>query len=135
MLGAAELAGILSRRAYRPGWTLTAYEGQTTREPIVRIYAEAVPDSWNPGGTVPLDILAAVPDLARESELAFDKWLAWRLGRIEVHESFEWYRRPGRDHPWVPVFDPHRDGADRDVWPVVPREAFAPPAPVDATGS
>lgn len=133
MLTVEELAEILTRRAYRPGWTLTVHEGQTTREPIVRIYSPEVPDSWNPGQMVPLDIFAAVPTQARDDELAFDRWLSWRLQRIEAHESQEWYRKPGRSYPWVPVFDPHRDGADRDVWPVVAREEFVPPAPQGST--
>lgn len=133
MLTVEELAGILRSRTYRPGWVLTVHEGQTTREPIVRIYSPEVADSWNPGASVPLDIFAAVPGPARQSELEFDKWLMWRLGRIEVHEAQEWYRKRGRDFPWVPVFDPHRDGADRDVWPVVAREEFVPPAPQGST--
>lgn len=133
MLSVAELGDILSRRTYKPGWVLSVHEGQTTRAPIVRIYAEAVDDSWNPGQSVPLDIFAEVPTPARESELAFDKWLVWRLGRIEVHEAQEWFRRPGQAYPWVPVFNPHRDGSDRDVWPVVAREEFVPPPPRDAT--
>jgi hypothetical protein len=50
--------------------------------------------------------------------LSFDKWLAWRLQAVELHEAQEWYRKPGRDFPWVPVFNPHALGADRDRWPI-----------------
>jgi hypothetical protein len=130
VLTVEELAGLLSERRYRQGWALTVHEGQTSGEAIVRIYAPEVPDSWNPGRSVPLDIFAVVPEPARDDVLSFDRWLSWRLQRIEAHEAQEWYRKPGRDFPWVPVFDPHRAGADRDVWPIVPREQFVPPAPV-----
>lgn len=113
---------ILSRRAYRPGWTFNAYVGDTTRWVHVEINA-MVEDSYNPGQQTRLHIVSVVPPfILREGELAFDKWLANRLQVVEVHESAEWYRKPGRDFPWVPVFNPHRDGADRDRWPIVKRE-------------
>jgi hypothetical protein len=121
VLDLATVQDILARRAYRPGWTLTAYVGDTTRAIIVQITAE-VEDSYNPGSTVPLDIRYPVPAPALASELDLDKWLAWRLGMIELHESAEWYRKPGRNFPFVPVFNPHADGADRDQWPIVKRE-------------
>ncbi len=111
---------LLAQRAYRPGWWMTAYEGETTHLVLVEIGAN-VDDSYNPGQQAPLHIVAPVPPYALESELAFDKWLSWRLQQVEIHESQEWYRKRGRDRPWVPVFNPHRDGADRDVWPIVKR--------------
>jgi hypothetical protein len=57
----------------------------------------------------------------------------WRLQRIEAHEAQEWYRKPGRDFPWVPVFDPHRAGADRDVWPI--RAAAGRPSCLSRAGT
>lgn len=119
-----EVRGILAARSYRPGWTFTAYAGETTRAVIIEIRA-TVEDSYQPGRGAPLEIYSPMPDYV-DDELAFDKWFAWRLQRLEVHESQEWYRRPGRDFPWVPVFNPHRDGADRDRWPIERR--VRPPA-------
>lgn len=119
-LSLRDVEGILSRREYRPGWDLTAYAGQTRRGPMVRIHAW-VDDPYRPGQATELDIYAPVPEPALDDELSFDKWMLWRLVEVERHEAAEWYRRPsikgtGR---MVPVFNPHRDGADRDVWPVV----------------
>ena len=120
-LTVGEVAEILSHRAYRPGWTFQAYVGETTQAIILRIFAK-VEDTYHPGSLTDLDIRSPVPRPALEDELAFDKWLAWRLQQAEVHESQEWYRKPGRDWPWVPVFNPHADGADRDQWPITKRE-------------
>lgn len=123
MLTLPDVVGILARRAYRPGWTLAAYLGDTTRDVIVKI-AAPVEDSYHPGSQMPpLDIRFPVPDPALASELDFDKWMSWRLQQAEKHESQEWYRKPGRDFPWVPVFNPHADGADRDQWPIQRRSA------------
>lgn len=119
-LDLAAVQELLARRRYRPGWTLRAYVGDTMRQVMLEISA-TVEDSYNPGSNAPLDIRWPIPAPALESELAFDKWAAWRLGQIELHESAEWYQRPGRDLPWVPVFNPHLDGADRDRWPIVRR--------------
>lgn len=126
VLDSVSVAEILTRRAYRPGWELSAYEGQTRRAPIVRIYA-VVPDSYHPDGSTVLDVYSPVPDPALESELEFDKWLLWRLAEIERHECYEWYRRPRVSGGWRPVINPHSEGADRDVFPVVERPVFVPP--------
>lgn len=117
-LDAAAVNEILSRRAYRPGWTFRAYTGDTTR--LVHVEIEAtVEDSYNPGQQVPLHIVSPVPPYALASELDLDKWLAWRLQAVEIHESAEWYRRPRQSgEGFTPVFNPHRDGADRDRWPI-----------------
>jgi hypothetical protein len=129
-LTADDVNGILRERAYRPGWTFTAYTGDTTRQVVLQILT-TVQDSYQPGRTVPLEIYSPVPTYI-EDELAFDKWLAWRLQQAEVHESQEWYRRQvvrvGNSGTgdmvtkWVPVFNPHADGADRDQWPIIKRD-------------
>lgn len=121
VLDLAAVRDILSRRRYRPGWALRAYVGDTTR--LVHVEIEAtVEDSYNPGNQTRLHVVSIVPPFVLHGgEFEFDKWLANRLLMIEVHESQEWYRRPGRDLPWVPVFNPHLDGADRDKWPIVKR--------------
>jgi hypothetical protein len=121
VLGVRQVNEIIVRRAYKPGWVFAAYLGDTTQQVMLMIGAQ-VEDSYNPGQTVPLDIRSPVPGFALASELAFDKWLAWRLQQVEIHEAQEWYRRPRRNgEGWTPVFNPHAQGADRDQWPIVKR--------------
>lgn len=122
MLQLNDVEDLLDERAYRPGWVFRVYEGHTTRQ-LMMAFQATMPDSYNPGKNVPLDIRSPVPRFALEDVLSFDKWFAWRLQQIEIHESQEWYRKPGQEHEWVPVFNPHRDGADRDEWPIVKRDA------------
>lgn len=132
MFTVADVADLLAVRAYKRGWRLSVYEGQTRREPMLRIEA-TVDDAYNPGQDTPLDILSPIPDFALESELAFDKWLAWRLGEIERHEVYEWFRKRRRDGSgWVAVFNPHREGADRDEWPIIKRMPFSPDGYADS---
>jgi hypothetical protein len=111
----------LARRAYRPGWSLEAYRGDTTGLVHIEITAE-VENSYAPGSMVPLHIVSPVPPYALKDALALDKWISWRLQTVEIHESQEWYRRASRDgERMVPVFNPHADGADRDRWPIIRR--------------
>lgn len=121
-LDLAAVQGILAARRYRPGWMFRAYLGDTTRQVHIQITA-SVENSYAPGTSVPLDIRWMVPPHALESELELDKALSWRLQQIEIHESQEWYQQPSiKDGKrWVPRFNPHRDGADRDEWPIVQR--------------
>jgi hypothetical protein len=84
-LTADQVNTILDQRAYRPGWQFRAYTGETTRAVIVEVLA-TVPDSYRPGLSVPLEVYCPVPAYV-DDELTFDKWLAWRLQRLEVHES------------------------------------------------
>ena len=119
MLTPQDVSAHLARRLYKPGWALNAYVGHTTRAVILRIGAQ-VEDSYHPGRYVPLDIRYPVPGPALASDLDLDKWLAWRLQQVEIHEAQEWYRKPRLDGSgWVPVFNPHAEGADRDVYPIV----------------
>lgn len=126
MMTLEDVQAHLKERAYRPGWAMTAYLGDTTQQIYVQIEA-MVEDSYNPGGLVPLDIRSPIPRFALTDALALDKWLAWRLGQIEIHESAEWFRRPRvNGDGWTAVFNPHRDGADRDQWPIVKQRNTAP---------
>lgn len=93
-------------RQYKPGWTLTVYEGEFEGQHL-RIRAD-VENSYHPGETVPLDIHTPIPPMP--SLTYFDRWLLARLIRIETHEAMEWYR----DADGRPIYNPHRDGADRD---------------------
>jgi hypothetical protein len=132
MLTLAQVQAQLALRRYRPGWEFRAYLGDTTGQVHIQISAQ-VENSYVPGTDVPLDIRWMVPPHALADELALDKAMSWRLQQIEIHESQEWYRKPGQPGPvevggltmtgtrLVPVFNPHRDGADRDEWPIVKR--------------
>jgi hypothetical protein len=51
---------------------------------------------------VEVRIRSLIPPMASRWE--FERWLAWRLRLVEIHESREWFRRDGK-----PVFDPHVD--------------------------
>lgn len=122
VLDVAAVQEILTRRAYRPGWTMAAYVGETTG--LIHVEIDAmVEDSYNPGNQTRLHVVSPVPPYMLTSELDFDRWLAHRLIMVEVHESQEWYRKPGRDFPHVPVFNPHANGADRDRWPIAKRDS------------
>lgn len=100
MLTTDDLRAILAATSYRPGWRLSIHENPW-EGPYLRVVA-TLDDAYSPG--TPIDIgVTSYPspnDLANPA--AFDRWLAWRLGRIESHESREWLRRDGRA-----LYDPH----------------------------
>lgn len=106
MLTTAEVAAHLAELTYRPGWSLAVYDGRWEGQHLV-ITAEVV-DSTHPERTTLLDVHSMLPPM-RDGQ-ALDEWLAWRLGRIEMHEMREMLRRDGR-----PIFDPHAPHADRDL--------------------
>lgn len=105
-LSTAQLASVLERVSYRPGWTIRVYDGRREGQHIA--ITTQVPDAYDPAETVTLDVHSMLPP-QRDTE-AFLTWLSWRLGRLEIHESREWFRYNGR--AWD---DPHADGADRDL--------------------
>lgn len=106
MLSMQEVQDELAQIEYRSGWTFTAYEGLWEGHHIV--IRTTVPDSYNPGETVVLDIHSMLPPMPDRAYLRL--WVAWRCARIEVHEMREFLRRDGK-----PIFDPHAPGADHDV--------------------
>jgi hypothetical protein len=54
-----------------------------------------------------LDVHSMLPPM--RDTIALEEWLAWRLGRLEVHEMREFLKRDGRV-----IFDPHGADADHD---------------------
>jgi hypothetical protein len=90
---------------YRPGWSFEVYEGRFEGPHIV--IRATVPDSTRLGQAVTLAIHSMLPPM-RNRQAVFE-WLAWRLGRIEVHEMREWLKVDGRV-----IFDPHALGAEHD---------------------
>lgn len=104
-LSIQEIREHIGRLSYRPGWTIEVYQGAYELAHLV-IQAE-LENSYRPGEKVLLDIHSALPPLCSTDEL--ERWLLWRLTRIEIHECHEWFKRDGK-----PVADPHADGADQD---------------------
>lgn len=106
MLSTAEIEQELQRLSYKPGWHISIYEGAWEGQHIV--IRTSVPDAYNPGSEVVLDVHSMLPP--QDSVASLHRWIAWRLGRLEVHEMREFFRRDGKA-----IFDPHAEFADRDL--------------------
>lgn len=98
----AEIADVVSRVTYRPGWRFTVAEPRF-EGPRLLIEAQ-VPNSYKPAETVDLRIESPIPFMANEG--AFVDWLLWRLLRVESHECREWFRLDGEA-----IFNPHGEAA------------------------
>ncbi len=105
MLSTAYVQHHLARLTYREGWSFKAYEGRWEGQHIV-IRTE-VPDAFNPGQQVTLDVHSMLPPMPDTTYL--EAWVAWRLARIEVHEMREWLKRDGQV-----IYPPHAEHAERD---------------------
>lgn len=105
MLYTQQVAAVLARVTYMPGYTFEVYEGRWEGHHIV--IRTNMPDAYNPGGTVTLDVHSMLPPM--RDEQAVLEWLGWRLARLANHEVREFLRVDGRC-----LFDPHADGADQD---------------------
>jgi hypothetical protein len=108
VLGEAEVRAYLDELEFLPGWTF-AYRLGRWEGPHLTVGAK-VPNAYHPDELVALDIHVPLPPHALRSRADLDEFICWRLTRIASHEVREWLRRGGR-----PVFDPHADGADRDL--------------------
>lgn len=103
MLTIDALRAALKRVTYRPGWRFVLY--QSAHEGVwLSIKAEA-DDPANPGKTLVINVRTAVPPMPHETY--FFQWLAYRLARIESHESREFLRIDGKK-----VDDPHAPDAN-----------------------
>lgn len=100
MLSHAEVADVLDKVSYKPGWVLTI-RYLPLQGTYLSIYVE-MENSYKPGTTVPLRIHSPVPPMADEQALM--TWLAWRINLVETHEVLEWLKLSGK--PWI---DPHAD--------------------------
>lgn len=105
MLTTKEIKDWLQRVTYKPGWKFKAYDGDWEGQHIV--ITTVVPDSYNPGQNVVLDVHSMLPPIPSVDYL--NRWLTWRLGRIEIHEMREFFKVDGQI-----VFDPHAENAGRD---------------------
>jgi hypothetical protein len=95
----------LERLSYKDGWSFDVYEGRWEGPHIV-IRTE-VQDASRAARRVVLDVHSMLPPM--RDTVALEEWLAWRLGRLEVHEMREFFKRDGRV-----IFDPHGPDADHD---------------------
>jgi hypothetical protein len=105
MLTTGDIALHLDRLSYKPGWSWAVWDGRWEGQHIV--IGAKVPDAYNPGEFVVLDVHSMLPPM--RDTAALEEWLAWRLGRLEVHEMREFFKRDGRV-----IFDPHGADADHD---------------------
>jgi hypothetical protein len=100
MMTAEDIRRQLAAYTYRPGWSFELLEGHL--EGLrVRIVG-TVEDAYRPGEHIDLGINVWLGPM--DSPAALDRWLAYRRGRVELHESREWLRRDGRH-----VDDPHAE--------------------------
>lgn len=106
VLTAEEINGHLARMSYKPGWVFRCYQGRW--EGLHVVITTVVADAYKPGETTTLDVHSALPPVETTEEL--ERWIAWRLGRIESHEMREFLKRDGRT-----IYNPHGTNADRDT--------------------
>jgi hypothetical protein len=106
MLTTSEIQAHLERLTYKPGWSIKAYDGRWEGQHVV--ITTVVDDAYKPGETQTLDVHSMLPPMADTDHL--EQWLAWRLGRLELHEMREFLRRDGK-----PIYNPHAPYAERDL--------------------
>lgn len=106
MLITADLAQVLARVTYKPGWRFAVYDGRFEGQHLV--ITTQVLDAYDPDSTVTLDVHSMLPPMRDEQQ--FLDWLLWRVCRIETHEAREFLRVNGVSHN-----DPHAEYADRDL--------------------
>jgi hypothetical protein len=106
VLTTPEIQRHLTHLTYKPGWMVRVYDGRWEGQHLA-IRAE-LEDATRPGHTTTIDVQSMLPPI-RDTQ-ALEEWLAWRLGRLELHEMREWFKRDGR-----PIFDPHAELAERDL--------------------
>lgn len=94
----------LAHVTYKPGWKFSAYQHPFEGVWItINVHME---DSYHPGSYTDAGICTAVPEIGTVEE--FKWWLAWRLGRVEMHEMQEWLKWDDE-----PMFDPHGKNANQ----------------------
>jgi hypothetical protein len=105
-LSVHEMQAHLRRITYRPGWRFDLYPG-AWEGPHLEVLAD-VPDADGMGELVTVSVVSAVPPMDTLDQ--FERWLGWRLARIESHEMREFLKRDG-----VAIYDPHAPDAHRDL--------------------
>lgn len=105
MLTTAEMIQLINHRRYKPHHLLTVYDTDV-QGPHLSIRGTRE-NARCMGTSEYFDIKSRIPEAARETAHSFDRWVVWRLERMEAHEVLEWYQT----HDGRPVFDPHDDQA------------------------
>lgn len=108
LLTVQEMQEILSGLQY-DGFEMEVYEGFKEGPHFKAV--GVVPDNFNPGKTVRLEIHSPIPP--QVSKESFLLWLSWRMTRQEIHESCEKLKRRETGNA---LYDPHREGADKDEY-------------------
>lgn len=106
MLTTAQIQEHLASVTYKPGWRFEAYEGQWEGQHLV-ITASVLDAEAEAEVYTLLNVHSMLPPLSDID--ALNRWLLWRLSRLEVHEAREFFRVNGEV-----VFDPHAPDAERD---------------------
>ncbi|MCV7174910.1 hypothetical protein [Mycolicibacterium sphagni] len=104
------VTSLLYASHYRPGWTITAHPCPFSGHIWLLIDAQVI-DSENHTDTTRIGVRAVVPDF--EYPAQFYDWLAWRLERIERHESREFFWVNGK--PWNSPHQTPEPAADYTV--------------------
>ena len=104
-LPTAALAEHTQRLTYKPGFTLEVRDGRWEGQHFV--INGPVPNAYRPDEQTNLDIHSPLPPMRTLSD--YERWIGWRLGRVEHHEMREWFKRDGK-----PIWDPHAPYSERD---------------------
>ncbi len=104
MMTTEQIAAHLKRISYKPGWELEVYDGRWEGQHLV--VHVPVQDSFT-GEPTTLEVHSVLPPM-RDAD-GLEEWVAWRLGRIELHETREFLKRDGKV-----IFNPHGPDADQD---------------------
>lgn len=106
MLTLKEMQDRLNEMTYLPQYEMKIYQG---RFEGAHFHLTAnVPDYIDKGKFTILDIHSSLP--AMESISQLDNWVVDRLIRIASHEVREALQIGGK-----PIFNPHAEGADKDL--------------------
>jgi hypothetical protein len=108
LLTVADMQKVISNFEY-DGFEMEVYEG-FKEGPHFKAVGE-VPDNFNPGKKVRLEIHSAIPP--QVSIESFELWISWRFTRQEIHESMEKLKLRGTGEAWI---SPHRENGDRDEY-------------------
>lgn len=102
-MSTADINRELDRLSYKPRWSFRAFDDPWEGQKL-RIVC-TVPDSYHDDGrTIDLGVDSFIPPLCDEWDLR--RFVAWRVQRIEIHESLEFLKLDG-----APIWNPHSPDA------------------------
>jgi hypothetical protein len=92
------LRAEMARVTYKPGWSFRLYQHRW--EGVWLAITVELPDAEWPSRMMTICVRTAVPPIPHATYL--HEWLAYRLGRTELHEMREFLRVDGEK-----IYDPH----------------------------